>query len=56
VKFDKPSLKIFQSNAASDVVKLITHFELLVERRVRAQETSHQVALAQVESLEEKCH
>jgi hypothetical protein len=54
VKFDKPSLKVFQRNAASDVVKLITHFELLVEqRRVRAQETSHQVALAQVESLEE---
>lgn len=46
------SLQVLQKNSASDVVELITNFELLVEQRpVRTQEAVHQVALAQVEGL-----
>jgi len=47
--------KIFQRNTTSDVVELITDFELLVEQRsIWTQETAHQVALAEVECLKVK--
>jgi hypothetical protein len=55
VKFDVFLLKIFQRNAAADVVKLVTNFELLVEQRsIWTQETAHQVTLAQMKGLKKK--
>jgi hypothetical protein len=55
VKSSAHLLQIFQRNAASNVVELVTNFKLLVEQSsIRTQETAHQVALAQMKRLKEK--
>jgi len=52
VDFAASLLQVLQRNSASDIVEVITNFELLVEQRsVRTKEAAHQVALAQVEGL-----
>jgi hypothetical protein len=52
VDFAEPLLQVLQRNSTSDIVELITNFELLVEQcSVWTQEAAHQVALAQVEGL-----
>jgi hypothetical protein len=46
-------LQILQRNAASNVVELVTNFELLVEQRsIGTQETAHQMALTQMKRLQ----